>query len=62
MTPKDNRLRKKKDIEKVFKAGKNFKEGSLILKFLKKEEGQTGAVNVGGTFSKTVREPAGHYR
>jgi len=33
--PKTSRLRKTKDIERVFKKGKAYKEGFLILKLLK---------------------------
>ncbi|MDP2741078.1 MAG: ribonuclease P protein component [bacterium] len=32
---KENRLRKKKDFETIFKNGKTFKEGFLILKIIK---------------------------
>jgi len=35
MLPKINRLKKKKDIERVFKSGKGFKEDFLILKIVK---------------------------
>ncbi len=35
MLPRINRLKKKKDIEKVFKEGKGFKEGLLFLKLMK---------------------------
>ena len=35
MLPKENRLSKKKDIERVFKEGKGFKEDFLILKIVK---------------------------
>ena len=35
MLPKINRLKKKKDLEKVFKKGKGVKEGLLILKTVK---------------------------
>ncbi len=35
MLPKNSRLQKKKDIERVFKKGKGFKEGFLILKTVK---------------------------
>jgi len=35
MLPKTNRLKKKKDIERVFKNGKGFKEDFLILKTVK---------------------------
>jgi len=35
MLPKRNRLKKKKDIERVFKGGKGFKEGFLRLKVIK---------------------------
>lgn len=37
MLPKTNRLKKKKDIERVFKNGKGFKEDFLILKVLKND-------------------------
>lgn len=33
MLPKPNRLRNKKDFDKVFKEGRGFKEGLLYLKF-----------------------------
>ena len=32
MTPRANRLRKKKDIDRVFTAGRNFREDRLVLK------------------------------
>ena len=35
MLPKQHRLKKKKDFEKVFKEGKGLKEDFLILKFMK---------------------------
>jgi len=35
MLPKINRLKKKKDIERVFKRGKGFKEDFLILKIFR---------------------------
>lgn len=35
MLPKENRLKKKKDIERVFKKGMSFKEDFLILKMVK---------------------------
>lgn len=35
MLPKINRLRKKKEIERVFEKGKRFKEDFLILKITK---------------------------
>jgi len=35
MLSSQNRLKKKKDFEKVFKKGKGFKEGFLILKLVK---------------------------
>lgn len=34
MLPKPNRLKKKKDFEKIFRKGKGFKEGFLFLKAL----------------------------
>ncbi|MCX6765195.1 MAG: ribonuclease P protein component [Candidatus Nealsonbacteria bacterium] len=33
MLPKENRLKNKKDFEKVFKNGKGFKDGLLYVKF-----------------------------
>ena len=35
MLPKENRLRKKKEFEKVIKEGKGVREGFLVLKYLK---------------------------
>lgn len=35
MLPKANRLKKTRDIERVFKNGKSQKEGFLLLKFVK---------------------------
>ena len=35
MLPKDNRIQKKKDIERIFKEGTSFKEGLLVLKTAK---------------------------
>lgn len=35
MVPKKNRLQKRREIEMVFKKGKGFKEGFLILKLVK---------------------------
>ena len=35
MLPKENRLKKNKDFEKVFKEGKGFKEDFLVLKKVK---------------------------
>jgi ribonuclease P protein component len=35
MLSKTNRLKRKKDIEDVFKRGRGFKEGFLILKIIK---------------------------
>lgn len=32
MLPKPNRLKKKKDFERVFKIGRSFREGFLLLK------------------------------
>ncbi len=37
MLDRKNRISKKKDIEKVLKKGKSFKEGPLILKTLKND-------------------------
>ena len=35
MLPRENRLKKKKDFENVFKQGRGFKEDFLFLKFAK---------------------------
>ncbi|PIV45352.1 MAG: ribonuclease P protein component [Candidatus Nealsonbacteria bacterium CG02_land_8_20_14_3_00_37_10] len=37
MLSKNHRIRKKKDIEKIFKEGKNFRENSLVLKTVKND-------------------------
>lgn len=37
MLPKKNRLKNKKDFEKIFKDGKGFKEGFLFLKTRKND-------------------------
>ena len=34
MLPQQNRIKKKKDFERVFKKGKSFKQGFLILKIV----------------------------
>ena len=34
MLPSENQLKKEKDIERVFKKGKSFKEGFLVLKII----------------------------
>lgn len=41
MLPSKNRLNKKKDFENIFRKGKNFKEGFLLLKIAKGESGQS---------------------
>jgi len=41
MLPKIDRLRKKKDIERVFGKGKRFKEDFLILKITRNDLSQT---------------------
>lgn len=40
MLPEINRLKKKKDIEKVFEEGQVFKEGFLIFKIAKNNSGK----------------------
>lgn len=40
MFKKENRLQKEKDIERVFKKGKGFKEDLLALKLLKNDLGE----------------------
>lgn len=40
MLPKINRIKKKKDFAVIFKKGKNFKTGSLILKIAQNAIGQ----------------------
>lgn len=39
MTSLNHRLQKKKEIDLVFKKGKSFREGLLVLKVLRKESG-----------------------
>jgi ribonuclease P protein component len=39
MLPKNNRIRKKKDFEKIFKNSKNFKNSIFILKAVKNDLG-----------------------
>ena len=39
MLPKINRLKRKKDFERVFKKGKKFKEDLLLLKIIKNNLG-----------------------
>lgn len=41
MLPKANRLKKKKDFERVFKKGKGFKQDSLYFKIFKNNLGLT---------------------
>ena len=53
MLPKENRLKKKKDFERVFKKGRSFKEGFLFLKVVKNnlKDNRFGFL-VGKNFSK----------
>jgi len=39
MLPKQNRLKKKKDFERVFKQGKGIKRNFLLFKFIKNDLG-----------------------
>ena len=39
MLPSKNRIQKKKDIEKIFKRGRTFREASLILKTIRNNLG-----------------------
>jgi len=55
MLPKINRLKKRKDIEKVFEKGKRFKEDFLILKITKNALSQT---RFGFIVSKKVSKKA----
>jgi len=41
MLPKKNRIQKKKDIEKIFKKGRTFKESSLVLKTMRNNLGES---------------------
>ncbi len=57
MLPRDNKLKKKKDFENVFKRGKGFKQGFLYLKIVKnKLKTSRFAVVVGKNFSKKAVE------
>ncbi|MEF8846972.1 MAG: ribonuclease P protein component [Candidatus Paceibacterota bacterium] len=40
MLPKDNRLKKEKDFERVFKKGKSYNQTFLFLKVLKRDNNQ----------------------
>ena len=53
MLPKENRLKKKKDLERVFKEGRGFKEDSLFLKVVKNNlKSNRFGFLVGKNFSK----------
>lgn len=57
MLPKKNRLKKRKDFERVFKQGKGFKEDFLYLKIVKNNfETTRFAIVVGKNFSKKAVE------
>jgi ribonuclease P protein component len=55
MLPKTNRLKSKKDFDRVFKEGKGFKEGPLFLKIAKNN---LGNVRFGFVVSKKVSKKA----
>jgi len=55
MLPKVNRLTKRKDIEKVFKQGRFFKEDFLILKII---ENDLGKVRFSFSVSQRVSKKA----
>ncbi|MFA7141959.1 MAG: ribonuclease P protein component [Candidatus Paceibacterota bacterium] len=52
---KQNRLKKKKDFERVYKKGRGFKADSLFLKILENKE---GFLRVGIVVSKKVSKKA----
>lgn len=53
MLPKENRLKKKKDFERIFKEGRGFKEGFLFLKVVKNNlKSNRFGFLVGKNFSK----------
>ena len=55
MLPKVNRLQKEKDIERVFKKGKGFKEDFLVLKTLKNDSNK---IRFGLVVSQKVSQKA----
>ena len=55
MLPKINRLKRKKDFEKVFKKGKRFKEDLLLLKIVKNN---LGLIRFGFIVSQKVSKKA----
>jgi len=55
MLPKENRLKKKKDFEKIFKEGKGSKEGLLFLKLV---PNGSDKVRFGITVSQKVSKKA----
>ncbi|HUV81411.1 MAG TPA: ribonuclease P protein component [Patescibacteria group bacterium] len=55
MLSQKNRIQKKDDIERIFKKGKSFKEGSLLLKTLKND---LDASRFGFVVSKKISKKA----
>ena len=55
MLSKENRLKKKKDFEEVFKKGKGFREDFLFLKIKKNE---LGVSRIGFVVSKKISRKA----
>lgn len=55
MLPKNNRLKKKKDFERVFRLGKKIKGDCFYLKFL---ENNLNKIRVGFVVSKNVSNKA----
>jgi len=55
MLPKINRLRRKKDFERIFKKGKGFKEDLLFLKIIKNN---LGLIRFGFVVSQKISKKA----
>ena len=55
MLKKENRLKKKKDFERIYKKGRGFKGDSLFLKILENKEELT---RIGIVVSKKVSKKA----
>ena len=55
MLPKENRLKKKKEFETVFKNGKTLRGKNIIARYFKSEDGKT---KIGFIVSKKVSKKA----
>ena len=57
MLAKKNRLKKKKDFENVFKKGRSFKEGFLVLKIV---DNKSDKIRFGFIISQKISKKASH--